>query len=33
MEDNLVKLMDESSYRHLINILISIRSYQQEDAE
>ena len=33
MEDNLVKLMDESGYRHLINILISIRSSQQENAE
>ena len=33
MEDNLVKLMDESGYRHLINILMSIRSSQQENVE
>lgn len=33
MADNLVKLMDETGYRQLINMLISIKSSQQEDAE
>ena len=33
MADNLVKLMDETGYRQLINMLISIKSSQQEDVE
>ena len=33
MADNLVKLMDENGYRQLINMLISIKSSQQENAE
>lgn len=33
MADNLVKLMDETGYRQLINMLISIKSSQQENVE
>ena len=33
MADNLVKLMDETGYRQLINMLISIKSSQQEDVD
>ena len=33
MADKLVKLMDETGYRQLINMLISIKSSQQEDVD
>ena len=33
MADNLVKLMDETGYRQLINMLISIKSSQQENVD
>ena len=33
MADNLVKLMDETGYRQLINMLISIKSSHQEEVE
>ena len=33
MADKLVKLMDETGYRQLINMLISIKSSQQEEVE